>query len=415
MPITPLELPTKIPETQFAVQGLVPNGYVTLLFGPQGNGKTRLLSYLAVQATRPQGTFAGCRVKRGKVLILDADDPAGLGYALWLNRFLAGYPDADRSLLEVRAVEGGLEPADIHALADELMFDPPAFIILDAFSSAFLGVDPLRPHTVHGPIRALTGLANSLQTALVLVDHVGKLQPGQTVAGKGALGSVIKQASPRAVFALERIPPKECNGEDVTKLICTKQSYAPLPGPLGLRLVWHVQDACTMEPYALPDSDTLEDKARLALLTALRAAGEQGMRRAELLTYAVQQANVSTRTAERALADLIREDPAIEERQLPERGRPKLVVYGSLASNNQNSVQDEKGFHAKPLAGNPHLALNTPDPRADLIQRLLEAGRAMGWKPDTLSNWETWAASAPVDALQERVSAAEARLSQKRV
>jgi RecA/RadA recombinase len=364
MPLRPLALPTEPPEVQFAVEGLAPGGYVTLVFGPQGNGKTRLLSHLAAQAARPAGDFAGRRVKRGKTLILDADDPQALGYALWVNRFLRGYPDADRDLIELRAVDGGLTPDDLQDLIAELVLDPPTFIVLDAFSSAFLGVDPLKPHTVHGPIRALTSLAVATGASVLLVDHVGKVLPGQTVASKGALGSVIKQASPRAVYALERVPPRGCGGEDVTRLICTKQSYGPLPPPLGLRLVWDGEDACRMEPYALPESDTLEDRAKLALLAALRAAGEQGLRRADLLAYAVQQANVSTRTAERALADLIRQDPAIEERQLPERGAPKLIVYVGLAANNQNAVQDEKRFSAKALAENPNLAGN-PGPEAE--------------------------------------------------
>lgn len=336
----------------------MPSEYVTLLFGPQGNGKTRLLSYLAVQAARPSGRFAGRRVKHGKTLILDADDPQALGYGLWLNRFLAGYPDANRELIALRAVEDGLTPDDVADLTAELILDPPAFVVVDAFSSAFLGVDPLKPHTVHAPIRALTTLAVATGACVVLTDHVGKLQPGQTVASKGALGSVIKQASPRAVFALERVPPKECDGEDVTRLVCTKQSYAPIPPPLGLKLVWLGEDACRMEPYPLPEGETLEDKAKLALLAALRAAGESGIKRADLLAYAVQQANVSTRTAERALAELIRTAPALEERQLPGRGAPKLIVYVDLASNNQNAVQDGKRFPAKPLAENQPLAEN---------------------------------------------------------
>ncbi|MFX9465437.1 hypothetical protein ABTO23_18680, partial [Acinetobacter baumannii] len=87
------------------------------------------------------------------------------------------------------------------------------------------------------PIRALTSLAQATGAALLLLDHVGKLAPGQTVAEKGPLGSTAKLFSPRAAFALDRIPPKEVEGRDVVKLTCVKQSYAPLPPPIGLELV----------------------------------------------------------------------------------------------------------------------------------------------------------------------------------
>lgn len=55
-----------------------------------------------------------------------------------------------------------------------------------------------------------------------------------------------------------------------------------------------------------------------------------------------------------------------------------------------------------------------PDPRADLIRRLLEAGSALGWSKTSLEGWQSWATTAPLQALTERVENTERRLSLRR-
>jgi len=358
-----LELPPEPPEVRWGVEGLFPAGYVTLLFAKAGEGKTRLVAYLAVQAARPEGrgTFAKRPVKRGRVVILDADDPEGLGYRIWFNRFFKAHGDADRGLIDLRAVKDGLTPEDVKALEQELREDPPAFIILDAFSSAFLGLNVIKPHLIHAPIRALTSLAQSTGATLILVDHVGKLAPGQSVADKGPLGAAAKTYSPRAVFALERVPPKEVEGKDVVKLTCIKQSYGPLPPPIGLELVWLTEeDGCLFKPYPLPEGQTLEEKAEAALLALLSEAGAEGLPRKDLLQQVIARANTSESTAKRALQALQRRG-VVEEEELPGRGRPKVLrlsgqsspsYIGPLAQKGENAVQDDAGFWAKPLAQN---------------------------------------------------------------
>ncbi|RTH11680.1 hypothetical protein CSW46_03920 [Thermus scotoductus] len=361
MAVKRLALPQEPPVVEWFVDELIPSGYVSVLFAKQGEGKTRLVAFLAVQALRPQGLFGKRPVKRGKVLILDADDPGGLGYALWLCRFLRAYEDADTALLDLRAVEGGLTPEDVRALEEELRQDPPALIVLDAFSSAFLGVDVIKPQQVHAPIRALTSLAQATGAALLLLDHVGKLAPGQTVAEKGPLGSTAKLFSPRAAFALDRIPPKEVEGRDVVKLTCVKQSYAPLPPPIGLELVWLADgEGAYFRPYPLPEAVTLEERAEKAILELLAEAGEEGLSRKALLEEVVQRGNVSERTAKRALSGL-RERGLVEEVALPGRGAPKVLrlprpnLSMPLAQNRENAVQDEEGFWANSLAQNREL------------------------------------------------------------
>ena len=352
MGLKKLELLAEPPRIAWLAEGLIPAGYVSVLFSRPGEGKTRLVAYLAAQVTRPNGEFAGRPVQRGRVIILDADDPAALGYQLWLHRFLATFQDADPALIDLRGVEGGLTPEDVNALEEELKDDPPALIVLDAFSSAFLGLDVIKPHVVHKPVRALTALAQATGAALLLVDHTCKPAPGQTYVEKGPLGSMAKLIAPRAAFALERVPPGEVGGRDVTKLTCDKQSYGPLPAPIGLELVQEGGGAYFRE-YSLPGSESLEERAASVILRALAEAPE-GLERRELLRRVVAEANVSERTFKRALGTL-KERGAVEEAPLPRRGGPKLLRLSSedrLAPNGENRVQHGTGFRANGLAQN---------------------------------------------------------------
>ncbi|MCS7068498.1 MAG: hypothetical protein NZN28_07700 [Meiothermus sp.] len=54
------------------------------------------------------------------------------------------------------------------------------------------------------------------------------------------------------------------------------------------------------------------------------------------------------------------------------------------------------------------------DERAGLTARLLEAGAALGWSPQTLKAWQQWAHAASLEALQGAVNSAEGRLQRRR-
>jgi hypothetical protein len=204
---------------------------------------------------------------------------------------------------------------------------------------------------VHAPMRALTALAQALGTTLILLDHVGKLLPGQSVAQKGALGSAVKLASPRAAFALERVPPKEVEGRDVVKLTCVKQSYGPLPPPIGLELAWlEEEEGCYFKPFPLPEGETLEERAEAAILRLLEEAGEEGFPRKELLAGVVARANVSERTALAALGTLRRRG-TVEVVELGGRGSPKAYRLSGtphrvvpVASKGENALLDATDF-----------------------------------------------------------------------
>ncbi|MGC8905745.1 MAG: AAA family ATPase, partial [Thermus sp.] len=149
-----LPLSSEPPRVDWGVEGLFPQGHASLVLAHPGQG-TILMSFLAVQAARPEkkGFIGEYVVRHGRTLLLDAEDPMGRGYTLWVNCFLHAHPDADRGLVDLRAVEGGLTLEDVLALEAEFREDPPAFLVLDGVASALQGVD------AGGPRRAAATLS----------------------------------------------------------------------------------------------------------------------------------------------------------------------------------------------------------------------------------------------------------------
>lgn len=346
------------PKAKWLVGNMFPLGHLSLVFAAGGIGKTRLVSHLAVEVTRPQGEglFLGHWVKHGKVLILDADDPTGFGYQSWINRFLGTRYDARRDLIKLRAVTGGFSPDDIGALKAELKDDPHDLIVLDTFASAFIGLDTLKGHHVQQALVALAELAKDLECAIVLLDHVGKLQPGQTVVSKGPYGSA-KTFSPRAIFALERVPPKEVEGRDIIKMTCTKMSYAPEPAPIGLEISLEENDTLARVKLADLPNGGLLDKAKEAIVSALKSAKGEDMPRQALLSAAVASANITQRYAEKALKELLETHPDIAEVSLPGRGSPKAYHINS-SSNSENADRDSVLFTEQASSSNQESSAN---------------------------------------------------------
>ena len=329
MGVKSIELATVPPQASWAVNKMIPKSHLSTFYAPGGVGKTRLISHLAAQITRPEGLFLGHPTAHGRVVILDADDPTGFGYLVWLNRFLNGYSDCDRSLLDLRAIQGGLTPVDLTDLQLELQDKPPVVLIVDTFASAFLGVDTIKGKDVQQVLTLLASLAADLGCAVITLDHVGKLKMGETVASRGPYGSA-KTFAPRAIFALSRVPPNEVQGLDVIRLDCTKMSYAPELPPIGAEIILSNNDqSATVKQYRLPHA-TQREAAQDAILQGLKQANGETVKRQALLELAVEKANITTRYAEKVLADLVRDEHRISCSSLGGRGNAKGFSWQGL-------------------------------------------------------------------------------------
>lgn len=347
MPIEKLELRDQPPVTPWLALKLIPKAQLSTIFAPAGIGKTRMIAYLTSQIVRPagRGLFLGHPVQHGRVLILDADDPSGFGYMQWLPRFLNAYDDAERDLIDLRNITGGLQVNDLETLKKELSSAPPQLIVLDTFASAFIGLDTIKGHLVQAALTALADLAKELGSSVITLDHVGKLKQGETVASRGPYGSA-KTFSPRAVFALSRVPPKEVDGRDVLRMDCTKMSYAAVPAPKGVEIILSPDEAVAQVKLAeLPHATQLDAAIEAIRVTLLSAQGEPMPRKA-LISAAVQSANITKRYAETAMAKFLKEFARqVEVVELGGKGSPKgLVWVGGEFGKSDFSDGDAKRF-----------------------------------------------------------------------
>ena len=293
--------------------------------------------------------FLGHLVRRGRVVILDADDPSGYGYQLWLNRFLAAHHDTNRSLIDLRNITGGLTPEDLQALSTELSSSPPSLVVVDTFASAFLGLDTIKGHLVQNALTHLTKLAKDLHCTVITLDHVGKLRPGETVASRGPYGSA-KTFSPRAVFALSRVPPKEVEGRDVIRLDCTKMSYAIEPPPKGIEIILEQDDSIARVKRAELPHETQLDAAIAAMRETLKSTNGEPLPRQALLREAVMRADITERYAETALKKLLKlEAENIEIVELPGRGQPKGYIWvGEVLGKSEKDDGEGDAFTEHP-------------------------------------------------------------------
>ena len=148
---------------------------------------------------------------------------------------------------------------------------------------------------------------------------------GEKAAGKrGIMGSVAKPAQARAVHILTRVPPSEVQGRNVLRWDCQKMSFAALPEPFGVELVFD-GEGMRAEPTELPESfgETKTERAVRAMQSFLETQHGQQVGRKELLDVAIKVANVRERAAKEALKMLLeRLGEAVAIVKLPGQGQP---------------------------------------------------------------------------------------------
>lgn len=184
----------------WVIEGLIPDGFPSTIYGAGGIGKSFLSVYLGIEACRGGQSFMGHAFPEDPLntLIidyeLDADIQTKRARTIARGQNLAGIPEnlhyyapaksATRALLEFRGL------IKRHGIR---------FVIIDSWGGS--GVDGGNPEDTTA---FLTELRN-LGIATLMLDHQSKTQTGESYDNKTAYGSVYKFNMCRSVFQLSKI------------------------------------------------------------------------------------------------------------------------------------------------------------------------------------------------------------------
>ena len=364
MPLKQVDLTADLEPLKWFLPNLLLHGYLNFLASLPGQGKTTLLTALAWQASRPGGgEFLGEPVSPGATIYVDFDAPGdGRSVRFWLDKHRAAYPDGDMSKIHVLEPDPdtyGMQEGEFTALANTARETKASLIIIDSFMAAFPNANPKELTAVQGPLWFVRRLAFETGAAVILIDHLPKPQSGEKAGDRGVMGSVAKSAQARAVHILTRVPPSEVQGRNVLRWDCQKMSFAALPEPFGVELVFD-GEGMWAEPTELPESygETKTERAVRAMQSFLETQRGQQIGRKDLLDVAIKVANVRERAAKDALKMLLeRLGEAVAIVRLPGQGQP--LAYRLEAEH--EGVKPESPTTVAPLPQTPKTQSGTVD------------------------------------------------------
>jgi len=322
-----IDLHTPLPEIAWAWEGLIPRGFVSVVGALPGEGKSVLLTALAWQAPRPEGELLGRRVEPTGAVFVDFDAATGDGRAVrgWIERHKAAFPDGDMGRLVVLEPDGntyGLGEEELAELEGVVKEAGAGLVIVDSFMAAF-PLDVVKAHQVQAAFYHLRRLALNTGAAVVVIDHLPKPMNGEAAGARGLLGSIAKVAQARSVHILTRVPPREVEGRHVLRWDVLKNSFAPIPDPFGVELLFEpglgrVEEAALREGSV----NARQNSARDVVLTLLQ--GGAVVAKKDLVEAIIREVNVHRKTAERYLAEIAQEAGLVAV-SLPGKGAP--VAY----------------------------------------------------------------------------------------
>ena len=315
-PISLSALPEPSPQTTL-LNGRLPEGFPTILYGDGGQGKSYLALALATGIASGKG-LGGISLPKGVSLYLD--------WELSLNEQLRrayrvargfGLSEPPRDLLYLEPPRS--LPHVAGQLKDLIEKNNVSFIVVDSFGPA-CGTNP---EAADEMIRFFA-VIRSLHVTTLLLDHQSKLQEGQSSTKKTPFGSAYKFNLARSVLHLERVGT--ASGELKVFLRHTKSNLGPLCDDLALRFNFRDNSLQITEADMKSDSDfqnhlTIEEK----ILQAIERDGEAT---AEVLG---QRTGIPAKTISNTLPKLKKAGKVVET------GKDRRKLIWGLASNRPKS------------------------------------------------------------------------------
>jgi hypothetical protein len=254
---------------EYVVEGIMPKGHTTSLFGDGGSAKSILALSAGTAISGGAEKWLGRKVHNSPVLYadfeLDADEQRRRAYQVARGVYLQKPPydllyvsglgrhagEVLKECLEICASEGvGLLIVDSLGIA--LQGDAESARDVITFHHRYL--DPFRVAGV----------------TLLVVDHQGKTQAGERYQNKRSFGSVYKENLARSVIQVE--PGDRGEGLLTVKLRQTKHNFGPKAEPFGARLTF-TEEVITVDAHTLDAIDLAEEavlNARDRVMLALK-------------------------------------------------------------------------------------------------------------------------------------------------
>lgn len=343
---------------EWTLDGLAARGYLTVLAGRGGEGKS-LFMLAAASAAQAGQHVGGITTQAGGVAAWDAEN----GVELLGRRLLLLGPDAEWPTYYDAA--GVHLRTDIDALADEIEERDYRMVIFDSLRTLAPDVEENSSDSLGPVIVAVRDLARRTRAAVVLIVHRDK------ALAHNYRGSAVLHDQADLLFVLER-EDNDPLARHRRRLRCAKARICEEPPPRWITLRHH-HDRLTIheaEPYE-PDPEgrpaTVRDSLGDDALRVLREAGER-LSRSEI---ARRLGRAETdRTTRRALDEL--EEQGVVDRDdkdggwglVPPSAPPtKHPARSPLASGGWHPVGVPPGDNpaTNPL-GTPTKPPSEPDP-----------------------------------------------------
>jgi len=325
-------------ERRYLVEGILPEGYPTVLYGDGGTAKSMLALSVGTAVARGAGDWLGLKVQQGPVLYLDfeldAAEQQRRAYQLACGEGLEE-PAGDLFYMSAlghpgrRAFDDALEECREHRVR---------LLILDSLGPALQG-DAESASDVIDFYAEVMERFRARGVSVLVVDHQSKPQPGQRYRDKRAFGSVFKGNLARSVLQVE--PKKHEENVKTVRLRQTKHNFGQLSNDLMVRLAFtdeHVKvEAVDLESGA-PDEDG-ELNAKEKVLRVLEAGPAYPWEIANAIEFEVK--TVSNRLSELRKEGLVEPTGEHEGRTEQVRlasQRPSLIRDGDGDANREDAA-----------------------------------------------------------------------------
>lgn len=311
------------PDPKFIIEGFVEEQSFAVVYAASGVGKTFIILdwCFCVSAGIP---WLGHKVMAGPVVYVGAEGLGGIPKRL---RALAEHYDMNEPSSGFYIVGEAVNLLDSSAVAEALeevrrVGVAPRMVVLDTYARSIVGGDENSAKDAGVAVEAIDRLRFDLQTAVVVVHHLGKA--GTTERGSGALRGAAdtmillekEKKSGLLTLTIDKQKNFEAGTPTTLRLELVGDSVVPVDATTeGIEAMWECAASVAVAPHA-------SEKMRDEIVSALRAADAEGdtpITQSKLLKDIFGNAEAKAKVLKELFAD---EDSGVV---MEKQGRSNLV------------------------------------------------------------------------------------------